>query len=33
MVKSEAKAKRLVPEKFHRWVKIFDKKQSERMPI
>ena len=33
MVKSEAEAKRLIPEKFHRWVKIFDKKQSERMPI
>ena len=33
MVKSEAEAKRLIPEKVHRWVKIFDKKQSERMPI
>jgi len=30
--KSEAEAKKLVPEKFHRWIKIFGKKQSERMP-
>ena len=30
--KSEAEAKRLVPEKFHRWIKVFGKKQSERMP-
>jgi len=22
-----------VPEKFHRWIKVFRKKQSERMPI
>jgi len=22
----------LVPEKFHRWIKVFGKKQSERMP-
>jgi len=29
--KSEAEARRLVPEKFHRWIKIFGKKQSERM--
>jgi len=25
-------AKKLVPEKFHRWIKVFGKKQSERMP-
>jgi len=31
-VKSEAEAKKLVPEKFHRWIKVFRKKQSERMP-
>ena len=30
--KSEAEARRLVPEKFHRWIKVFRKKQSERMP-
>jgi len=31
--KSEAKAKKLVPEKFHKWIKVFGKKQSERMPM
>jgi len=31
--KSEAEAKKLVPEKFHRWIKVFGKKQSERMPM
>ena len=31
-VKSEAEAKKLVPEKFHKWIKVFGKKQSERMP-
>jgi len=30
--KSEAEARKLVPEKFHRWIKVFGKKQSERMP-
>jgi len=30
--KSEAEAKKLVPEKFHGWIKVFGKKQSERMP-
>jgi len=29
--KSEAEAKKLVPEKFHKWIKVFGKKQSERM--
>jgi len=32
-VKSEAEAKKLMPEKFHRWIKVFRKKQSERMPM
>ena len=32
MAKSEAEAKKLVPEKFHKWIKVFGKKQSERMP-
>ena len=26
MAKSEAEAKKLVPEKFHRWIKVFGKK-------
>ena len=30
--KSEAEAKKLVLEKFHKWIKVFGKKQSERMP-
>jgi len=30
--KLEAEAKKLVPEKFHEWIKVFGKKQSERMP-
>ena len=30
--KSEAKVKKLVPERFHKWIKVFGKKQSERMP-
>ena len=30
--KLEAEAKKLVPEKFHQWIKVFGKKQSERMP-
>ena len=30
--KLEAEAKKLVPERFHRWIKVFGKKQSERMP-
>ena len=29
--KSGAKAKKMVPEKFHPWIKVFGKKQSERM--
>jgi len=31
--KSEAEARKLVPEKFHKWIKVFGKKQLERMPI
>ena len=31
VVKSEEKAKRLVPEKFYKWIHVFDKKVSERM--
>jgi len=30
--KSEAEARRLVLEKFHKWIKVFGKKQSEQMP-
>ena len=29
--KSEVEVKKLVPEKFHEWIKMFGKKQSERM--
>ena len=32
VAKLEVEAKKLVPEKFHKWIKVFDKKQSERMP-
>ena len=32
MAKLEAEAKKLVLEKFHRWIKMFGKKQLERMP-
>jgi len=28
----EAVAKKMDPEKFHKWIKVFSKKQSERMP-
>ena len=30
--KSEEEVKKLVLEKFHRWIKVFGKKQLERMP-
>ena len=33
VAKSEVEAKKLVPEKFHKWIKVFGKKQLERMPI
>ena len=29
--KSEVEAKKMVPEKFHPWIKVFGKKKSERM--
>ena len=32
VAKSEEEAKKLVPEKFHKWIRVFRKKQSERMP-
>jgi len=28
----EAEAKKLVPERFYKWIKVFGKKQLERMP-
>ena len=31
--KLEAKAKKLVPEQFYKWIKVFGKKQLKRMPI
>ena len=31
-VKLEDKAKKMVLEKFHQWIKVFRKKQLERMP-
>ena len=33
VVKSEKEAKKLVSPKFHKWIHIFRKKMSERMPI
>ena len=32
VARSKEEARKLVPEKFHRWIKVFGKKQSERMP-
>ena len=31
VARSEEEAKKLVPEKFHKWIKVFGKKQSEQM--
>jgi len=31
--KLEVEAKKLVPEKFYEWIKVFEKKQLERMPM
>jgi len=31
-VKSEVEVKKLVPERFYQWIKVFGKKQLERMP-
>ena len=33
VAKSEVEAKKLVPEKFHKWIKVFGKKQSERISM
>ena len=32
MARSEEEAKKLVLKEFHRWIKVFSKKQLERMP-
>ena len=32
VAKSEMEAKELVPEKFYKWIKVFGKKQLERIP-
>ena len=32
-MKSEAEAKKLVPERFHKWIQVFDKNVSEQIPI
>ena len=32
VAKLEVEVKKLVPEKFHKWIKVFGKNQSERMP-
>jgi len=32
VARSEKEVKKLVPEKFHKWIKVFNKKQSEQMP-
>ena len=32
-VNSEEEAKKLVPERFYKWIHIFGKKASEQMPI
>ena len=31
MARSEEEAKKLVPEKFHKWIKVFGRKASKRM--
>ena len=31
--RSEVEVKKIVPKKFHPWIKVFGKKQSERMPM
>ena len=33
VARSEEKAKKLMPKKFHQRIKVFSKKQSERMPM
>jgi len=32
-VKSEEETRRLVPKQFHKWIKVFGKKVSERIPM
>jgi len=32
VAKSEEEVKKLVPEHFHKWIHVFGKKQSERIP-
>ena len=32
MAKLEAEMKKLVPEKFHKWIKVFSKKANKRIP-
>ena len=32
VVRSEEEVKKLVLEKFYRWIKVFDKKQLEKIP-
>jgi len=33
VAKSEKEAKKLVPQRFYKWIHIFGKKTSERMPM
>ena len=33
VARSEEKTKKLVPEQFHKWIKVFGKKSSKRMPM
>ena len=33
MAKSEEEAKKLVSQRFHKWIYVFRKKESERMPM
>jgi len=33
VAKSEAKARKLVPECFHKWIQVFGRKASEQMPM
>ncbi len=32
VARSEVEIKRLVPDKFYKWIKVFGKKQLEKMP-
>ena len=33
VARSEKKVKKLVSEQFHKWIKVFEKKASQKMPI